>query len=455
MEGQGVSAPFMDAPGAAPADATPAYRALIERLYGLSRFGMKLGLDRMEGLLAALGHPERAFRAVHVAGSNGKGSTSAFLATILAAHGRRVGLYTSPHLVSLTERVQILTPRGRDEVRPERLVDAVARVEAVHPGLEGLTFFEVMTAAGLLALAAEGVEIAVIEAGLGAKLDATRVVPAEVAVLTDLSLEHTQILGDTIEQVAADEGCVVRPGRPLVAADGPDGAMRVLDALVDTAGATLYRLGEQIRVDRDAGARSTFELAGPDGPRALGPLSLALRGPHQDRNALLAAQAALLLEPDVTDATLARGLTEARWPGRMEVVERPGRPRVLLDGAQNPHAARALAHALAADPIFEGPRHFVFGALSDKDVAEMLDALAPGATSFALTRPASRRARDPARLAARLRARLPAEAVTVAPDIPAALAAAEARAALDGGWVVVCGSLYLVGDARAVLLRGP
>lgn len=441
----------MDAPGAAPRDASPAYRALIERLYGLSRFGMKLGLDRMERLLADLGHPERAFRSVHVAGSNGKGSTSAFLATILAAHGRRVGLYTSPHLVSLTERVQILTPAARSQVDPERLVDAVAQVEAVHPGLEGLTFFEVITAAGLVALAAEGVEIAVVEAGLGAKLDATRVVPAEVAVLTDLSLEHTEILGDTIERIAADEGCVVRPGRPLVAADGPDGAMRVVDGLVEEAGATLYRLGEQIGYARDRAGRCTFQLVGAQGPRALGPVELSLRGPHQGRNALLAAQASLLLEPTVDEAALRRGLGEARWPGRMEVVARPGRPRVLLDGAQNPHAARALARALDEDPVFAGPRHFVFGALSDKDVDLMLDALAPGAASFHLTRPASRRARDPEALAEGLRARLPEGAVVPVDDVPAALAGAEARAAADGGWVVVCGSLYLVGDAAALL----
>ncbi|MCA9550223.1 MAG: bifunctional folylpolyglutamate synthase/dihydrofolate synthase [Myxococcales bacterium] len=446
---------FMDSPGERPpAEGGEAYRALVERLYALSRFGVKMGLERIEALLCDLGSPERAFRAVHVAGSNGKGSTSAFLASIWADAGHRVGLYTSPHLISLTERVQVLAGPGRsgEPVRPERLVEAVAAVEAVRPGLVdtageplGLTFFEVITAAGLWALAREGVDVAVIEAGLGARLDATRAVEAEVAVLTDLSLVHTAILGDTIEEIAADEGAVVRPGRPLVAADGPAGAMRVVEALARAVDAPLFRIGRELFAEPVGPQRYRLHLS----DRVLEDAQLSLRGPHQGRNALLAAEAAVLAEPELPDHVLRSGLARAQWPGRMEILERGG-VRYLLDGAQNPHAARALARALQDEP-FVGPRHFVFGALGDKDAAAMLEALTPLAASVTVTRPASPRARDPRDVARGVdrRGGIPVEAVDAIPD---ALARAAERALGDGGWVVVCGSLYLVGDARALLI---
>jgi len=437
----------MDGPGAPPPEASADFKAVVQQLYGLARFGMKLGLDRIQSILDDLGNPERAFRSVHVAGSNGKGSTCAFLATVLARHGLRVGLYSSPHLISLVERVQVFEGEGQRSVSEATLVAAVRQVEAVRPGLQGLTFFEVMTAAGLLALKAEGVELAVIEAGLGAKLDATRVVPAELAVLTDLSLEHTAILGPTIEHIAADEGQVTRPGCALVAADGPAAAMRVIDDIVAKAQAKLHRLGEQVAVRPVGPGVFDFVL----GSRSLPGSRLSLRGSHQGRNAALAAMAATLLEPAISDTHLRRGLAEAVWPGRMEARRTEQGVQVLLDGAQNAQAARVLAAALAHDRAFDGPLHFVFAVLSDKDAEAMLAALAPLAASFCLTRPQSPRARDPEALrvwAEAGAAAVPTECHDAAPE---AFEAACARAGLDGGWVVVCGSLYLVGQVRGLL----
>lgn len=438
---------FMDSPGAAPGDASPEFRAVVDQLYGLARFGMKLGLDRMERLLADLGNPERAYRSVHVAGSNGKGSTCAFLAAILARHGLKVGLYSSPHLISLVERVQIFEGTEGRSVSEARMVSAVRAVEAVRPGLKGLTFFEVMTAAGLFTLKEEGVQLAVVEAGLGAKLDATRVVPAELAVLTDLSLEHTNILGDTIEAIAADEGQVARPGRPLVAADGPAPAMRVIDDIVAAGDCALHRIGGDLCAHPLS--PGVFDLS--LGPRSLGAVRLSLRGPHQGRNAVLAAMAATLVAPEVKDETLRQGLGEARWPGRLEVFEGQG-GRVLLDGAQNPHAARALAGALRVEPDLFGPRHFVFGALEDKDVGEMLATLMPLASSVSFTRPATPRARDPEALVGLLASAGSQVPMAAHSSIPAAFSAAWARAQADSGWVVVCGSLYLVAEVRAALV---
>ena len=440
---------ILDGPGDIPSGAHPAYRALVERLFSLSRGGTKLGLAPMAGLFGALGHPERAFRAVHVAGSNGKGSTTAFLATMLGAHGRFVGMYTSPHLVSMTERVQFLrAPPHRWEIDQTAMVDAVHAVEAVAPEFEGLSFFEVITGAAFTAFRAAGVDVAVIEAGLGARLDATRLAVAQVAVLTDLSLEHTAILGDSIEAIAREEGAVVRRGRPLVCADGPPAAMREVDTLAREAQAPLYRLGRDFSVERRPDGHFTLTLA----DRRLPSLQLALLGPHQGRNAALAVQAAVLMEPSISDDALVAGLTQARWAGRMETVQRSGRSPILLDGAQNAHATLALAEALRVHrKRFAGPLHFVFGVMTDKDAPAMVERLAPLARTFTVTRPNSIRARDPAEVAAMIP---PGPMVHTEPSIERALEHAAAQAERFGGWVVVCGSLYLIGDVRALLAIG-
>jgi dihydrofolate synthase/folylpolyglutamate synthase len=432
----------LDGPGSPPPDADADYRAIIERLYALARGGSKFGLERMERLLRALRHPERGRRAAHVAGSNGKGSTSAFLAAVLAQRFDEVGLFTSPHLVSLTERIQFLSRQGGHPIHPTELVRAVEEVEAAARGLESLSFFEVVTAAALTAMRRRAVPAAVIEAGLGARLDATRLVEAEIALLTDLSLEHTSILGDTLTEIAREEGAVVRPGRPLVMADGPSEAMIEVDRLAETAGSPVLRLGRDFFARRraDGGVRLELaELAGPvDGIR------LPLAGAHQVRNAALAAQAAVLM--GIHDAAvLRRGLEAARWPGRLEPMTVDG-VEVLLDGAQNAHAARALAAALAERAA--GPYHVVFGVMRDKDVEAMLAALRPWAASWTFTRPSSSRARAPEQL---VQSTGEGEGFD---DPTAALRAACARAASDGRPVLVCGSLYLVGDLRAVILGG-
>jgi len=437
---------LLDGPGPVLDIRTPGYCEMVERLYALSRGGTKFGLERIERTLRSLGHPEHAFPTVHVAGSNGKGSTSAFLAAILAEAGLRVGLFTSPHLIELTERIQWVDRSGPRPIAPEDLVEAVTAVESTPPGFENLSFFEAITAAALWAMRQRAVDIGVIEAGLGARLDATRLVGASVAVLTDLSLEHTAILGDTIADIAREEGSVVRPGRPLVMADGPPPAMAVVDGMAAEAAAPVLRLGRDFHVRARDGAVCRLRSSAGIEVRA----QLPLAGPHQARNAALALQAALQVLPDLAPETARRGLERARWPGRMERLVSRGRPEVLLDGAQNAHAAMALAAGLAEgkDPR---PAHFIFGALRDKDVAAMLSALAPHAASWVFTRPASVRAKNPSELPGAL-PRSGAAPHALAETPAEALALADARAARDGGRVVVCGSLYLVGDVRAIVL---
>ncbi len=429
-----------DGPGQAGPGASSAYRELLERLFGLSRSGTEYGLDNIRDVLNRLGNPHLSFETVHVAGSNGKGSTSAFLASILSAHGLKVGLFTSPHLISLTERVQFVEDCRPRQISEDALMKAILQVEAVAPGFGGLSFFEVITAAGMLALGHERVDIAVIEAGLGARLDATSLVEPKVAVLTDLSLEHTEILGETIEEIAREEGAVVRPGRPLVAADGPAAAMAVIDAMAEEARAPLYRIGEAIKIE-EQGER--LELSRDGQRRVLDGVQLSLLGPHQLRNASLAAQAAWLLAPEILDSTLRRGLAQAEWPGRLEVFEDP---TVVLDGAHNAQGAQAHQRAFERfGDRFEAPLHFVFGVLKDKDVRRMLQAIEPLAQRLILTRPSSPRAVPPEALLPMLQGD-----PQVIEDVAEAF---ETALRHEGGTVVVCGSLYLVGEVRALLLK--
>ena len=439
--------PSFDGPGVAPQRASPAWAQMVDRLFSRARLGMVLGLERIARVLERLGHPERSFPSIHVAGTNGKGSTSAFLASILSQRpGRRIGLYTSPHLAHVNERVQIVEGSRFTPLSEEALLAALQAVEEIAPDFGDLTFFEVLTAGSLLALARAGVDAAVIEAGIGAKLDATRMVDAEVSVLTDLSLEHTAILGTTLEAIALDKSFVMRPGRPLVYAGSTPAVDAVVLGEALRVGSAVFRLGRDLRAQAEASGRLRFELAGAVVPE----VELALAGPHQTRNALLAAQAARLFDPSVEPPAIAQGLARAVWRGRFERIERPGLPLLLLDGAHNPQGIEALVGALIAEGArLPARKHLVFAALDDKDVASMLGPLLPVVDSVIVTRPQGQsRARDPAELTALLPG---AQAIE---PVPAALAEAEARAQRDGGFVLVAGSLYLVGEVLRRLERG-
>lgn len=434
---------IFDSPGAPPPVGSARYRELIDRLYALATLGMTLGLEPMAKVLAALGDPQKSYPAIHVAGSNGKGSTSAFTAAILAAHGLKVGLYTSPHLISLTERIQIVTAEGAEEISEDEFIAAVEELETVSPNFAGLSFFEAITAVGLLAFRQRKIDFAVIEAGLGARLDATRLVDARASVLTDLALEHTEILGDSLAKIAAEKIFVARPGRPLVAANAPAEAQAVIDLEAKKMGVGTFVLGRELTVRENSDGSFDIDL----GDRELLDVRLSLLGAHQGRNATLAAKVASLVLPNVREDAIRDGLERAFWPGRLEVLRTV--PPVLLDGAHNAEGARILATALTARrDLFAGPLHLVFGVLGDKDARTMVSALEPLATSMIFTRPGSPRARDPAEVA---KLADPAKSAVIEAPIDA-LREAQQRARAGGGWVVVCGSLYLIGDVRAALL---
>jgi dihydrofolate synthase / folylpolyglutamate synthase len=393
-------------------------------LEALSPLSMRFGLDRVERALDALGHPERAAPALHVAGTNGKGSTCAMAAAALRAAGLRTGLYTSPHLAAFNERIQV-DGRPLDDAALARAVGAVRAAcpwhEAGGPE-ERLTYFEVATLAAFVHLAEARVDVMVVEVGLGGRLDATNALTPAVAAVARIGLDHTRLLGDTLEAVAREKAGIFKPGVPAVLhAVQPPGVLEVLAA-------------EAAR----RGAPWQVAPVGWDGP-------LSLLGPHQQGNAGLAVAALRALRRagvPVDERAIAAGLAAARWPGRLERIG-----GVLLDGAHNPDGAAALAAALVV--LHPGrPVELVFGVLEDKDHAGMLRALAPAVRRLHLVAPDSARARPPAEVAEQARALgLPAD---LHAGVGEALACARAAAA-DGAPVVVAGSLYLVGEARGLL----
>jgi dihydrofolate synthase/folylpolyglutamate synthase len=393
-------------------------------LAGLQPLAMRFGLERMERALAALGHPERAYDVLHVGGTNGKGSTCAMAAAALAAAGHRVGLYTSPHLVRFNERIQV-DGAAIDDAALAAAVDEIRRACPWHEAgdeADRLTYFEFATLAGLLHFARAGIRVAVLEVGLGGRFDATNAVVPRVAAVARIGLDHTQLLGDTVEQIAFEKAGIFKAGVPAVVhAHQPPGVLETLRAEA-----------------RRRGAPFTVAPADWAGP-------LALVGAHQRGNAALAAAALRELSRagvPIPEEALSRGIAGARWPGRLEEVE-----GVLLDGAHNPDGAAALAAAFAA--LRRGRAvELVFGVLSDKDHLGMLAAIAGSVRRLHAAAPATPRARPAAEV------RAAAAALGVDADAHAGVAEAIAcarRAAADGAVVAVAGSLYLVGEARALL----
>jgi len=302
--------------------------------------GIKPGLDRISRLLSALGHPERRFPSVHIAGTNGKGSTAAILSTVLSAHGLRTGLYTSPHLSSVTERFRL---NGK-EIPTERLAEIFSRIrETVERLGIPVTYFEITTAAAFLYFAEEAVDLAVIECGLGGRLDATNVLHPLAAVITTVARDHTAYLGRTLRAIAAEKAGILKPGVPAVAGKLPPPAREVILRRAQGLGSSLYLFGRDFRLRRGRSGLSFY------GRRwRLSRLTLALSGDFQRYNLALALATLEVLEDlghfRLKEARLREGLSSVRWPGRFEYF--PVGPGVLLDGAHNEEGLRALLRSL-------------------------------------------------------------------------------------------------------------
>lgn len=392
---------------------------------------MRQGLERIEGLLDALGRPEQRYRLVQVGGTNGKGSVSAMLAAILRSAGHRVGLYTSPHLVSFRERIRV----DGEPIPEDGVVDGVEALGTLVARFDATTF-EATTALALDHFAREAVDVAVLEVGLGGRLDATTVGTPEVAVIARIDLDHQAVLGSTLGAITAEKAAIIRGGVAVCAAQDPE-AERVIVARAAAVGVPLLLEGRDLSV--------SVARRGPDGQRldcagpgwSLAGLELAMPGSFQPSNALLAVTAARAL--GAGDAAIRAGLARAWWPGRFQVLRR-ARGFLVLDGAHNPAGARALA--LSLRDVF-GPTRvtFVLGVLADKDAAGIVAALAPLADRFVLVAPASSRAAAPEAL----RPLVPAAARVEIAKSPVEALEVAGRAATTPV-VCVAGSLFLIGD---------
>ncbi|MBI5137048.1 MAG: bifunctional folylpolyglutamate synthase/dihydrofolate synthase [Nitrospirae bacterium] len=412
----------------------------------LTLFGIKLGLDTVRALLDALGDPHTRYPAIHIAGTNGKGSCAAFLDALLGGYGLCVGRYTSPHLVDFSERI---TVAGRPIADADLVLLAGRVAAAARPLPQPPTFFEVGTVLALAHFAqANGgapVDAAVVEVGMGGRLDATNVLTPAVCVITNVDLEHTAYLGTTVDQVAREKAGIIKPGVPVVT--GARGvALAVIRERARELGAPLYVLG------RDFGTTRAHRFSYHGIRTNYHGLTLGMVGAHQRGNAALALAALELFFPRgvaAAEPVVAKALAGATWAGRLErVVEHPP---VVLDCAHNPAGAEVLGRHLAGHP-HPGPLWLVLGVLADKDLDGIVAPLAPHAAHVILTAPASDRAGQPAEQA-RVVARRHGE-VRAVPGVAAAVERAMAEARDAGGWVCVAGSVYTVGEARAHLL-GP
>ena len=373
------------------------------------------GLSRTLALLASLGNPQSSFQSILIGGTNGKGSTAAFISAILAAGGVRAGLYTSPHLVFVTERIRI----AECDVSFAALDDALSLVARISsPGVRGPTYFEALTVAAFELFRRARAAVAVVEVGIGGRLDATNVLEPDVSVVTNVAADHLDLLGPTLEDVAREKAGIFRKGQP---------------ALVGRAGTEPGPRAALHAEARRIGAR-LVEIPPLEAP-ALGG---SLPGAHQRQNLALALAAARAVAP-LDEAAVARGLAAVRWPGRLQTLERSGFRTLLVDGAHNPPGARALAAYLDASGL-SGRVDLLFGGMADKDLAAVFAPLAARACRIVLVAPVSPRAETPETL----RVRVGRPELETAPSVAEGLLRLE-EAGGDGP-ILVAGSLYLVGE---------
>ena len=422
-------------------DLSTQYARTLDWLYKLEvHRGWDLKLESVRRALDVLGDPQSTFPSLHVAGTNGKGSTSAMAQAVLSRHGLRVGLFTSPHLFDFRERFRI----GDERISEATVVDLVAEVRSAvaRRGIE-LTFFELTTVVAFAWFARERVDAAIVEVGLGGRLDATNVIVPRAAAVTTIAFDHERYLGSTLEEIAREKAGILKTGVPAVVGRVDDSVAAVISAVAAEKNAPLRRLGAEFRVEPRS---AKFDYVGR---RTIRGLVCGLRGRFQIDNAAVALAA---LEDGgwlqaIPDDEIRDGLCGVHWPGRLEVVGQ--NPLVVLDGAHNPAGVEALAAELPS--IAAGrPVHLVFGVLADKRWTEMVDRLAPLVRDVAVVPVSERRSEDPPRIAEVFRRRVPA---TVARGVREALARWRDDPACAEDVILIAGSLFLVGEAREQLFR--
>jgi dihydrofolate synthase/folylpolyglutamate synthase len=417
------------------------YRETLDYLYRLEIERMDLKLERVAEALRLCGAPQQRFPALHVAGTNGKGSTAALLHAVLSAAGYRVGLFTSPHLIDFCERIRL----GDAYISEEEVVEGITAIRAqVEPAGVRLTPFEMMTVLAFRAFARACVDIAVVEVGLGGRLDATNVLSPLVAVITSIALDHQAYLGPTQADIAREKGGIIKSGVPVVIGKMDAESRSILCGMARRRASPAYVYGRDFTIRGDVGGCVTYQGL----TWRLTNLSLGLRGRFQYDNAAVALATLELAQPvfPVAEEAVRRGLQEVRWPGRLDVVAE--QPLVILDGAHNPQAIATLVDELPA--VLRGKRaHLLFGVMRDKDWRAMVPTLARVATEVVVTRPSQPRAEDPNVLQHAFASVCPTRVI---PDAQAACRLLVAEAGPEDA-IVACGSLFLVGELLPLFPR--
>lgn len=408
-------------------------------MFGLRRFGIKLGLDTIRNILTGLDNPQDHYRCIHIAGTNGKGSVAATLASILKKHGYKVGLYTSPHLVRFNERICI-----NDVPIPNKdVVKAYEAVKSVHHGDREPTFFEFSTAMALTTFAKEKVDWAIIETGMGGRLDATNIIKPKACVITNISLEHREYLGNTIAEIAGEKAGIIKRRVPVITGVKQKKALEIIQGIAKKNQSPLFRKGREFRFRKVPDGTFTYHGIEEKWKN----LQTGLSGEFQAENAALTAAVCEVInhteDVKIDAATIRNGLQSVKWPGRLEIAAQS--PLVLMDGAHNFIAARQLAAFLKKE-WQDRKITLVIGILADKPYASMLKSLLPLTSRVVLTQPSIDRALNPEKLFAVARKWQPN--IKIIPDVGRAV-----RWAIESlpprGAICIAGSLYVVGEAKA------
>ncbi len=417
-----------------------AYNNCLEAMFGLRRFGIILGLETVRKMLESLENPQEHFKSIHIAGTNGKGSVASALASILHDAGYKVGLYTSPHLVKFNERICV----NNHPISDEDVVTSYEAVKNADYGNREPTFFEYATVMGFYEFARQNVDWAVIETGMGGRMDATNVVTPAVSVITNISLEHRSYLGDTLARIAGEKGGIIKDSVPVVTGAKQKNVISVFREIAEKKSAPLYCFGDEFRVRRDK--NGTFTYFGTENKwRAM---RAGLWGNHQVDNAALVLAVCEILNKGMADIPLQSirdGLEQNHWPGRLEVVSES--PFVLLDGAHNLVAARNLGKFLSKE-LADRKITLVVGILDDKPYDSMLKALLPACQKAILTRAGIARALPPEKLHTVAKELI--RDIKIIPDVGEAVKYAIDTAEPNEA-ICIAGSLYVVGEAKTAI----
>jgi dihydrofolate synthase/folylpolyglutamate synthase len=466
------------------------YSKTINYIYNLQKHGIKLGLSNITRLVSILGNPHKSFPSVHVAGTNGKGSTSAFIASIMKASGLKVGLFTSPHLVSFTERIKV----NDEEITEYEVVSLTEEIRSKVADFSP-TFFEVVTAMAFLYFQRKEIDIAVIEVGMGGRLDATNILVPEVAVITGIDYDHREFLGDTIKEIANEKAGIIKNDIPVIVSMQTSEVLKVIEAKARERNSEVYLYGRDFSAVLKRDDPSGICLDYFDDSFSIHDLYLPLAGEHQMQNASVAIKAATILwskigkkqrngenekgrkietgispVPPVPESPvheeeimslIRKGLVSVRWPGRLEMIKAD--PPILLDGAHNPSAAVILSRALVKNFLGIYKKIIlILGIMGDKDIEGIMRPILPIASEIILTSPNYERAAPPAELAC-IAASLGFFEVRIAPTLKDAIEMAKNSSLVtrphSGGLaeeshsslIVITGSFYTIGEAKEAL----